>query len=392
VLVALQVAVAVLLLTAAGLVSRSFLHLQAIDLGFVPSQTITMNVSLSLTDTAPNEWFRRLLARLEQLPDVAAAGAVYVRPLRLGPIGQETSVALEGQDPASAAVMRENPTLNYQVATPGYFRALRIALLRGRVFDEGDTDTAPSVAIVSASTAERLWPRQSPIGKRISLPGLAAETHGHTWRSVVGVVATVRYRGLEDPRLDVYVPATPSALTASDLVVRGRIDATSLARAVTEEVRRADPGAVVDGTTSLDAVVEAAMAPWRFGASLFTAFAALSLVLATVGVVGLVGLDVAQRQREFAVRLAVGARKRHILGHVFGRTGRRVAVGLAGGTLAAVAATRSLQALLVGVDALDAMSFGAAVTLVAVLAALAAVVPAERAARTDPVTLLRRQS
>lgn len=391
VLVTLQVAVAVVLLTAAGLVSRSFLHLQAIDLGFDPADTVTMNVSPSALPVAPNEWFRTLLARLQRLPEVEAAGAVYVRPLRLGPIGQEASVILEGQDPTSAAATRDNPTLNYQVATPDYFRTLRIALIRGRVFDARDTDTAPAVAIVSTRTAERLWPRQNPIGKRISLPSFAPDGQGRTWRSIVGLVGTVRYRGLEDPRLDVYVPATPSALTASDLVVRGRVDVTSLARAVQEEVRRVDPGAVVDGTTSLDAVVARAMAPWRFGASLFTMFAVLALVLATVGVVGLVALEVAQRNSEFAVRLAVGAQKKHILGHVLGRTGRRVATGLTLGTLVAMAATRSVQALLVGVDALDVTTFGTAIALVACVAALGAYVPARRAARTDPMTLLHRQ-
>jgi predicted permease len=171
-LLTIQVALAVVLLISAGLIVRSFANLRTIDLGFTPQDVITMSVRPSAAKSAANDWFGELLSRIATLPQVEAAGAVYLPPLALGPIGQDAQVILDGQ-PDTPQVRRSNPTLNYQVATPGYFRAMGISLVRGRVFEARDDRRAPPVAIVGETTARRLWPGEDPIGKRLAMPTFA---------------------------------------------------------------------------------------------------------------------------------------------------------------------------------------------------------------------------
>jgi putative ABC transport system permease protein len=388
VLVTLQVAVVVVLLIGAGLVVRSFINLRQTDLGFSPSGVVALNVTASGTPGPPNVWVASLLDRLRTLPSVQSAGAVFLRPLAHGPIGQESWVFLEGQQ-ADRDPLPQNPTLNYEVATPSYFETMRIPLRRGRVFDRVDIDHARPVAVVSASTAERLWPNHDPVGKRLLLPTFSPRGPDRMWRTVVGVVATVRYRGLDDGRFDVYVPASAGAQTTSDVVVRGAGDLSVLARTIQTEIRRIDPEAVVDAVASMEDVVRRAMAPWALGAWMFSVFALLALVLAAVGLVGLVSLDVVQRHHEFAVRLAVGADRVDILRRVFRRAAWMVGIGTGAGLFAATVSSRVLQSVLYGVDAFDPATYLTVSIVIAIVAAAAAFGPARRAANTNPMTLLR---
>lgn len=384
-----QIGLTVVLLVAAGLVMRSFVNLRSLDLGFVPANVLTMNVAPRDAQPSANVWMNELLARISALPDVDAAGAVYLRPLALGAIGAESWVVLEGQ-PANQQSARLNPTLSYQVATAGYFSAMRIQLKRGRLFTDRDTLAADRVAIVSESTARALWRGEDPVGRRIFMPAHSSDGGAGVWRTVVGVVSDVRYRGLGDVRLDVYDAALQAAVTAGDLVVRTSRDPLTLVAAVQAEARRLDARVVIDRLTTMDAIVSRAVAPWRFSVWMFTWFASLAFVLATVGLISLVGLDVTQRRHEFAVRLAVGAQGRDLRRSVLASAFWRIVPGVCLGIVAAAVATRAIRHILFGVAPTDVSTYAAVIVLVLGAVTAASWFPAHRAARTDPLLLLRR--
>jgi len=389
-LLTLQIGLAVTLLLAAGLVVRSFHNLRRLDLGFVPADVLTMKVDPGDVSPSQNAWFQELLQRVGALPGTVAAGAVSLRPLALGAIGQGTWVILEGQ-PETPEGGKDNPILNYLVATPDYFAAMGIGLVRGRLFNEQDDARTPRVAIVSESTARRLWPGQYPIGKRFLTATHSSEGPPKAWRTVVGVVRDVRYRGLDQVLLDIYDPALQAATTASDLVVRTSRDPLAMAAAVQSVARSLHRPVVIDGVTTMDAIVSRALAPWRLGAWMLSLFAIVAFVLAVLGLFSLVSLDVAQRRHEFAIRLALGAQRRDIVGGVLRLAGWRVLLGGALGLLMAIAAARGVRSLLFRVDVLDPGTYAVVVVLVAGVVALASYVPARCAAGADPLALLRRE-
>lgn len=384
-----QIGLAVLLLVGAGLILRSFASLRQIDLGFDPSNVLSMQIDPRIESAKQNAWMAELLPRIAAHPEVQAAGAVYLRPLVLGPIGQGTQIVLEGQ-PDTPEQARLNPGLNYQVATPDYFEAMRIPLKRGRVFTAEDSAVAPRVAVVSESTAARLWPGRDPIGQRFLTSTFVAGAGTKAWRTVVGVVSDVRYRGLGEVQLDMYDPAAQTPLAATDLVIRTASDPIALAGVIQAEARAARPDIIVTGITSMDAVVGRAMAPWRFASWVLGLFAVLALLLAVVGLVSVISLDVAHRRLEFAIRLALGARSGEVMGRVLRAMLARVALGAVFGLAAAAVLSRTLGALLFGVPPLHWPTY-AAVLLVVFAAALAAAwAPVRLAARIDPIAILRR--
>jgi putative ABC transport system permease protein len=267
---------------------------------------------------------------------------------------------------------------------------MRIPLKRGRVFSAEDRATAPRAAIVSESTANRLWPGQDPIGRRFLTSTFERGTGRKAWRTVVGVVGDVRYRGLGEVQLDMYDPAPQTPLAATDLVIRTPADPLALAAVVQAEARALQPDVIITGITTMDAVVGRAMAPWRFASWVLALFAGLALLLATVGLVSVVGLDVAHRQREFAIRLALGALPGEIVSRVLRGTLAHVMLGAILGLIAAAMLSRTLGALLFGVPPLHWPTYGAVLVVVVVAALMAAWAPLRWAARTDPVTVLRR--
>ena len=388
-LLVVQIGLSVVLLVAAGLVLRSFLTLRQVDLGFSPDRILTLTVQPGNPNRPTNVWMKDLLTRVRTLPGVEAAGAVYLRPLMLGPIGQGVTVLLEGQ-PETREAIEANPVLNYQIATPGYFETLKIPLRAGRFFNEQDTADAPRVAVVSQATARRLWPGQDPIGRRLSMSNFTPGKPGKSWRTVVGVVSDVRYRGIDEVQFDVYDPALQVGLPADNIVVRSGGDPLALAGPVRSIARELDPAAIVDSITTMDAVVERAEAPWRLTMWMFVLFAGLAFGLAALGLFSLVALDVAHRGREFAIRLALGATRAAILRGVLVRAGWRVLSGLAIGLAVAVIASRAMRGLLFGIAPGDAVTYAAVLGVVLVAVAIAAYVPARRAARVDPQALLRQ--
>ena len=388
-LLVVQIGLSVVLLVAAGLVLRSFLTLRQVDLGFSPDRILALTVQPGNPNRPPNVWMKDLLTRVRTLPGVEAAGAVYLRPLMLGPIGQGVTVLLEGQ-PETREAIEANPVLNYQIATPGYFETLKVPLRAGRLFNEQDTADAPRVAIVSQATARRLWPGQDPIGRRLFMSNFTPGKPGKSWRTVVGVVSDVRYRGLDEVQFDVYDPALQVGLSAGNIVVRSAGDPLALAGPVRSIARELDPAAIVDSITTMNAVVERAEAPWRLTMWMFVLFAGLAFGLAALGLFSLVALDVAHRGREFAIRLALGATRTAILREVLVRAGWRVLSGLAIGLAVAVIASRAMRGLLFGIAPGDAVTYAAVLGVVLVAVAIAAYVPARRAARVDPQALLRQ--
>jgi putative ABC transport system permease protein len=383
-----QIALSVVLLVAAGLVLRSFLALSRVDLGFSPDRVLSVTVRPQGTPLPPNVWLDGFLQRVRALPGVESAGAVYLRPLMLGPIGQGVAVRLEGQ-PEVPAGNNPNPVLNHQIATPGYFETLRIPLRAGRFFTDRDTRESPRVAIVGESTARRLWAGQDPIGKRLSMSSFTPGGPRTMWRTVVGVVSDVRYRGLEEAQLDIYDAALQTGRPADNVVVRTAGDPNLAAAAVRAAARQLDPASTVDTVTTLDAVVERAAAPRRLTMWLFVVFAGLAFGLAALGLFSVVALDVTHRAREFAIRMALGAPRRTILRDVLARAGARVGGGLALGLMAAGVASHSLRGLLFGIAPWDAATYAAVLVVVLVAVTIAAYLPARRAGRAEPQALLR---
>jgi putative ABC transport system permease protein len=389
-LLVVQVALAVVLLVTAGLVTRSFQALRGLDLGFQASQVLSLQLDPQLPPARTNAWMQQLVDGLATRSDVEAVGAVYLRPLALGPIGQGTWVLLEGQ-PDTPEGAAGNPLLNYQVATPGYFAAMRIPLRAGRTFTADDRDGGERVAVVGESTARRLWPGREAVGQRLLTASFDQRDGApkQAWRRVIGVVADVRYRGLDEVSFDLYDPATQSTLPATDLAIRTTANPLALASIVRDEARRLSPEVIVDGVTTLDAIVGRAWAPWRFGAWVFGLFAGVATTLTAVGLFSVVALDVAQRRREFAVRLALGATDRRVAGGVLAGATRRVAAGLAAGAVAAAAASSAVRGLLYGVPALDVPTYAGVAAIIAVVVVLASYVPVRRALRVAPADVLR---
>jgi len=247
------------------------------------------------------------------------------------------------------------------------------------------------VALVGETAAHRLWPGEDAVGKRILLPTFERGTGRRAWRQVVGVVSDVRYRGVDDVRLDVYDPASQSPLDAGDLVVRTSGDPLRVAASVQAAARDLDPRVLVSGVTTMEAIVARALAPWRFSVWLFGVFAALAVVLAGGGLFGIVSLDVGRRRRELAVRVALGARRGDIVRSVLVPAVRRLAAGIALGLAVSAALSGALRALLFGVEPLDASTYAAVTLIVSLVVIGASYLPARRAARIDPLLTLRSE-
>ena len=390
ILLVAQIALSVVLLVAAGLVVRSFMAVRQIDLGFTEDRVLSLKVQPGNPNAPVNPWIQEFLSRVRAVPGVESAGAVYLRPLMLGPIGDGVRVRLEGQ-PRTQEAIDANPRLNHQIATPGYFATLRIPLRAGRFFTDRDTADMPRVAIVSESTAKRLWPGRNPIGKRLSMATFTQPwTPESAWRTIVGVVSDVRYHAIGEVQLDIYDPALQVGLGADNIVVRTSGDPRSVLVGVRSIARELDPTAMVDDVTTMDAVVGRAEAPWRLTMWMFVLFASLAFGLAALGLFSLVALEVAHRRREFAIRLALGASGARILQGVMRRAVGRVAAGLGLGFGAAFAASRAMRSLLFGVAPDDAGTYAVVLAAVLVVVTIAAYLPARRAVQADPHAILRQ--
>jgi putative ABC transport system permease protein len=394
VFVVTQIATALTVLVGSTLVIRSFVALRQENLGFDPDRVLTFTVDLPdwrySTTESKRQFYAALMNRIKSLPNVAAAAAAYLRPLQYGTIGMDAPVVLEGQ-PFRADSARSNPLVNWEVVTPDYFAALGITLKAGRFFTVGDRADSEPVVILGESAARRLWPNDNAIGKRLLTIDGPVDPQGHPrWQRIVGIVGDVRYREITGTRLDVYLPDTQSETPAKCFVVRTQGNPLQTLGAVRAIVRNLDPQQPIDAATTMGDVVAEAQAPWRFNALLFGVFGALSLLLAAIGVFGVLMCVVIDRLREFAIRSALGASPRNILGLLMRQTLRLAGTGLVVGAFVALAVSRMLTSLLYGVAAVELSSFLIASGLVALVAALGAWIPARRAVSVEPVGALRR--
>ena len=393
---AAQLAAVVVLLTAAGLFIRSFSALLRLDLGFDPRGVLTFNLGFSEEkhDTKEKQWalVDAVLDSARRLPGAIAAGAVFQRPFAHGAIGMDTNVIIEGQPLASESASR-NPILNWEVATPDYFRAMDIRLLQGRLFDERDTVKSPLVVIVGQSLAARLWPGQDPIGRRMLAFGAPDPEKGKqpVWQTVVGVVEDARYREVETPRFDLYLPYRQAPNHVQHVMVRLSGDPRAAVPALRSAVAALDPAARVDGISTMEEVVGRAFAPWRFSSIVVSVFAGIALTFAATGIATLVAFAVTQRTREIGVRVALGAQTRDVVALVASEGAWVALAGLSTGVLAAWILRRSVESMLFGVGSDDALTFGGVALLLAVVSLLAAYLPARSAARIDPAAALRAE-
>ena len=388
VLAATEIALAVLLLVAATLVTRTLLNLRAVDVGFSADRLLAFDVPQPTSrypDAAASLTFAdRLLPKLRTLPGVQRAASVLLRPL-WGVVGMDWPVTIEGQAPTDAA---QNPLTNLEAVSPGYFDTMEIPLLEGRDITDSDRDGRAGVAVVSQSFAKRFWPDGRAIGRRLRFP-LPGSTYDRQWFTVVGIVGDARYRELRGSRLDLYISSAQCPYPVHQFVVRtaGRPD--SLVSAVRAEVRALDPALPIDDVVVLGDAVQAQIASPRLVALTMNGFAVTASALAALGLGTLIAWQVRLRTREIGVRLALGATSRQVIGVVMSESLPVVAAGVGAGVLAALVLGRFLETLLFEVAPHDPVSVVAAGVAAAAIAILSAFVVASSAARIDPLVALR---
>jgi predicted permease len=387
-LVMSQLALSIVLLIGAGLLIRSFTHLQRVTPGFDASRLLTLELTMNGRrydkGSAVREAYRQLWPRLDRLPGVAASGGVSALPLSQmfawGPI------TVEGRTPPAGEKF-----INADMRMIGgrYFETMRIPLLKGRVFTDQDTQTTPRVAIVDEHMANQLWPNADPIGKRLRTGGSDSTT---PWLTIVGVVGRVKQYTLDaDSRIAMYFPHEQFSVRAMNIVLRTDADPAALTGVVKREIEAMDPDLPMYGVRTMEQRVEESLAGRRFSMLLLTLFASLALGIATIGIYGVLAYLVAQGSREIGIRLALGATSGGILLLVI-RQGMTVAVaGVAIGVGVAFVLTRFMTSLLFGVDAADPATFVAIPLLLSLVALIASWVPARRAARIDPMMSLRSE-
>jgi putative ABC transport system permease protein len=388
-LVTAEIALAVMLLVGAGLLLKSFLRLQAVDLGFRPDQVITLTVDLPETDypTAQklHAFHEQTLARLSGLPDVVSAGAINWRPL--GTVLITGDFQVEGGPTVPDGFIPDKPAVS-----PGYFAAMGIRVLRGRDFTTEDTASSANVAVVSRTVARFLsGSDENAIGRRVSLRDNPAP---EDWLTVVGIVDDVRQWGPHEPaHAAIYQPylqvSRPFFINHMSFAIRTAADPLRLAPAIRSVLRDVDRNQPAQSIVPMTDVMSAATAEPAFQARLLTIFASLALILAAVGIYGVVAYAVSQRTQEIGVRMALGAQAGTVVWMVLGRTLLLSAAGVALGACGALAATRILATLLFEITPTDPATFSAVASIILLVALAAAVVPALRAARIDPVVALR---
>jgi predicted permease len=390
-LVITQLALALVLALGAGLVIRSFAELRRADLGFDAGDVLLVPLSPHSSAVAPDadavRFYRLLEERIAALPGVEVVGSSLAVPLSSG--HSNFSIQVEGREVASIG---ESPSPGIEWATPGYFHALRIPLRRGRLFTAADDENAHLVAVIGEATARMLWPGEDALGKRLRMFNPASP-----WMEVVGIVADVKHYGVRgEPSAMLYVPHlqgfrsgvySPANLTVFVRTASG--DPAALAGAVQRTVRALEPRMPIGEVRTMDDVVRAALAADRFTLVLLAGFALGALLLAAVGVYGVVAETVTSRTREIGLRMAVGAARTRILRQVLRESLVLAAwgagLGLTGGLLLA----RLLGTVLYEVSPFDPWAYVVAGPLVAGVVALASLVPAVRAARLDPMHALR---
>jgi putative ABC transport system permease protein len=381
-----EIALALIMLIGAGLSIKSLVRLLGVQAGFDAQNVLTARIALPESrypkPAQVTTFYQLLLERVQALPGIRSASLTDHLPLEGGSNG---TVIIEGQ-PAPKN-MWSSPLVEWDTVMPGYFQTLRIPLLRGRDFIAQDAEDKPPVAAINETMANLFWPKQDPVGKRFS-----QDKDKPKWITVVGVVGDVREYGLDQPTApEAYFPQSQESRTYVTIVVRTATKPLSQLSAVTQAVHELDGQLPVFQPRELTEVVSASSEEQRFVALLLGLFAGLALVLAAVGIYGVVSYSVVQRTHELGVRLALGAGQWDVLGMVLGEGLRLAAYGLGAGLVAAFILTRLMSSLLYGVRPTDPFTFVLVPIVLIAVALLASYVPARRATKVDPMVALRHE-
>jgi putative ABC transport system permease protein len=383
-LVVAEVALATVLMIGAGLLVRSFSSLQRVNPGFEQAGVLTMAMTLpdyKYPETADRRrFYDAALPAIEQLPSVSSAGLVNVLPFSTYDRG--TRIIIDG---APAPEPGREPTAAYRVASPRYHETMRIPLVLGRLFDSRDRPDSEPVALINQTLSARHFAGRDPVGQRLRLSGAEAP-----WLTIIGVVGDVRHSTLTDaPQPEVYLPTAQAAPAMMMLAIRTAGEPTDLAGATRTAVQAIDPAQPVYHVKALDTLVGESILPQRVSADVMTLFSALALLLAAIGIYGVVAYGVSQQTREFGVRLALGATPRDLLRTVLGTAGLTIATGIALGIAGALAVSRLLGRALYGVSATDPIIYLTAAGLLMVTGLAACTLPAWRASQTRPMIALK---
>ena len=376
-LVVSELALSLILLAGAGLLIRSFLRLQSVSPGFNADHVISMQVSLDKPRPERVQALQQILQRVSRLPGVQTDGTVSALPLTSS-VGWG-GINIEGFTPQPGQEVQSD----FRTATPDYFRTMQIPLLKGRFFDDHDITGSQSVAIVDQKFADRFWPNDNPVGKHVWFDPKQPMT-------VVGVVGVIKQYGLDtDGKIVTYVPMWQQPSNSMYLVARTSSAPESLANAITREIHAVVPAAPVYGVRTMDDRLRDSLARQRFSAIMLGAFALFALILATVGVYGVISYLVSQGTHDIGIRIALGAPRTGIL-RLIVRQGMELAgIGIAAGLIGALLLTRLMSSLLFGVSATDAITFTAVALVLGLVALVASFIPARRATRLDPLAALR---
>jgi predicted permease len=385
-LVIAEQAISVVVLVIAGLLLRSFIRLEHVSPGFNPGNVLTLELTLGgdryKDSRVVRAACRQLLEGLEHLPGATTAGGVSSLPLSgmfaWGPITVEGRIPPPGEKFINA---------DERVVTGHYFETMQIPLLKGRLFNDQDTEDKTHVVLVDEFMAQQLWPNQDPLGKRIRLGDLAAKPQ---WATVVGIVGRIKQETLDsDARIALYMPQSQLISRVLNIVVRTTTDPASLTSAVGNELHEVDRELPLHRVVTMDQRVAESLARRRFTTILLAMFAGFALALATIGIYGVMAYLVTQGTREIGIRMALGATQRTVLKLVVKQGMMLAFSGVAVGLIAAFAFSRLISGLLFGVKSTDPLTFAAIAVLLTVVALFASYIPARRAARIDPMISLR---
>jgi len=389
-----EVALSFVLLISAGLLIQSFMRVQAIEPGFDPANTLVIRLSLPKA-RYPNRaavalFCDKLLPRIQALPGVEAVGAASILPLN----GELRSVPISI---AGRALSRGDVyTSQFGVVTPDYFRAMKIPLQQGRLFDEHDNAGSVPVVLINETLARRFWPKADAIGAHINIDD---NNTGPRPVEIVGVIGNVKHLSLEsDPTFDIYVPMAQihddvvGLVTNSHYwIVRLKTDSQAVEGAFRRELQDVDRDAATSNVRTLEDFISDSVAPRRFNLRVLTIFSLAALLLAATGIYGIVSYTVKQRTPEIGIRLALGAGRTNVFRLILGQGLRMVLLGLALGLVGAVAMTRVIRSLLFGVTPNDALTFVVVSLLLILMALIACSLPAQRATKVDPLIALRNE-
>jgi len=387
-LVIAEVALALILLVGAGLMVKSLYRLLSVDPGFRPDRILTMEMNLRTSqyekDPSILNFWQQVMDRVRALPGVEAAALGTVIPLANE--HSRADITIEGM---ALPKLGSFPHPDYHVVSPEFARVLGVPLLRGREFTDADMENAPRVGMINAMLAREFFPHENPIGKRFMF-GHPSAKNAPKWITVVGVVGDTKLYGLANPsRLEIYIPFRQSASGDMNLVVRSGLDPAALTSAIRAVVATIDKDQPIFAIATMRQLVEDSVSTRRITLILLGLFSALALLLAAIGIYGVISYSVAQRTREIGIRMALGAKSGDVLRMILAQGARIVGAGVAVGMIASLGLTRLMSNLLFSVNSADPLTFTVVAIVLALVAMLACYIPARRTLRVDPAITLR---